>query len=169
MTGIHQARRRGFTLIELLVVVAIIALLISILLPSLAQAREMAKRATCAANLRSIATGTLVYAEGNRGYFPTPLQFSSITGGGPWNTSATYMGYQRWKADGTGVGQAEQSGTQNSGSSMRGYFKLLFGGEKAYLQAKQFTCPSARAINHSSAGTSVELKAAGNAAITQRV
>jgi len=52
---------KGFTLIELLVVVAIIALLISILLPSLARAREQARIGKCLANLRSICQGAYGY------------------------------------------------------------------------------------------------------------
>jgi len=43
---------RGFTLIELLVVIAIIAILAAILFPVFAQAREAARKPTCASNLR---------------------------------------------------------------------------------------------------------------------
>ena len=64
-------RQRGFTLIELLVVVAIIALLISILLPSLAAAREQAKVAKCLANLKSLGLATQQYFLDNNDVFPT--------------------------------------------------------------------------------------------------
>ena len=53
--------RRAFTLIELLVVVAIIALLVSILMPALSKARLLAKRAACATNMRSIALAAGLY------------------------------------------------------------------------------------------------------------
>ena len=53
--------RRAFTLIELLVVVAIIAVLIAILLPSLGRAREKAKSAACLANLKSISLAYVMY------------------------------------------------------------------------------------------------------------
>ncbi|NQU74786.1 MAG: type II secretion system protein, partial [Planctomycetes bacterium] len=54
-------RRCAFTLIELLVVVAIIALLASILLPSLSRARELANRAVCAANLHNVYVSMQMY------------------------------------------------------------------------------------------------------------
>ncbi len=61
---------KGFTLIELLVVVAIIAVLISILLPSLSAARCQAKRTKCASNVHSIGQAiNLCWAE-NKGYGP---------------------------------------------------------------------------------------------------
>ncbi len=93
----RRRNRSGFTLIELLVVVSIIALLISILLPSLAKARELARRAVCATNLNGIGKGFHTYAVDNHDSWPiaapnstmnpnpTPVQYYNMTGkyGGP--------------------------------------------------------------------------------------
>jgi prepilin-type N-terminal cleavage/methylation domain-containing protein/prepilin-type processing-associated H-X9-DG protein len=60
-----QATKRqshGFTLVELLVVIAVIALLVAILMPSLASAREGAKAAACASNLRAFSSAFELYA-----------------------------------------------------------------------------------------------------------
>jgi prepilin-type N-terminal cleavage/methylation domain-containing protein/prepilin-type processing-associated H-X9-DG protein len=61
--------RKGFTLIELLVVVAIIAILAAILFPVFAQAREKARSASCASNLRQLGTAVRMYVQDYDGQY----------------------------------------------------------------------------------------------------
>ncbi|MHB9071213.1 MAG: type II secretion system protein [Sedimentisphaerales bacterium] len=71
---------RGFTLVELLVVISIIALLLSILMPSLSAAREQAKAITCASRLSQTALALDMYAQANNERFPpVAKQFSRET------------------------------------------------------------------------------------------
>ncbi len=65
-----KLRKSGFTLIELLVVVSIIALLVSILLPALNQAREQAKKAVDASQLHTIGISLIMYTGEYNGFFP---------------------------------------------------------------------------------------------------
>jgi prepilin-type N-terminal cleavage/methylation domain-containing protein len=71
---LRSSRRRtarGFTFVELLIVIGIIAVLIGILLPTLARARAQANRAACLSNIRQLGTGILMYCNESDGYFPT--------------------------------------------------------------------------------------------------
>lgn len=83
---------RGFTLIELLVVVAIIALLISILLPSLTQARNQAKTTVCLANLHQLGIVTLNYIDDNKQKLP---YFLGTRGSDNLPTRAPYYQYHQ--------------------------------------------------------------------------
>jgi prepilin-type N-terminal cleavage/methylation domain-containing protein len=93
--------RWGFTLIELLVVVAIIALLVSILLPSLHRAREAAKRSACLANMKAIATTSGVYESNDPNGWGVPAH------AGQFNQDPqdpTFIGAYEWGGK-SGVGR----------------------------------------------------------------
>lgn len=84
-SGVHGFK--AFTLVELLVVIGIIAVLVAILLPSLARARQAALTAACLSNLRQIGLGIQMYANDNRDYYPSTgrgasFKYPEYSGGG---------------------------------------------------------------------------------------
>ncbi len=84
---------RGFSLVELLVVIALIALLLSLLLPALGTARASAKGIRCLANLHSIGHGVLLYCGDNRERFPLSSHTTgSMVDPGAWLQSLESYG-----------------------------------------------------------------------------
>lgn len=100
----------GFTLIELLVVISVIALLLSVLLPSLQKARDKAKGVLCMSNLRQVGQGAILYQQSTKGRFPKnmywappgytgekcPAQGIGLIGGGKFITNCGYENFHHW-------------------------------------------------------------------------
>lgn len=108
-----QKHGRAFTLVELLVVIGIIAILIGILLPALARARESARAVKCAANLRQIGIGIGIYAANFKETYPAAYLYEGMVidrGANKETPEAAVNGYIHWssfiyggKSNGVGI------------------------------------------------------------------
>ncbi len=152
----HPARSRkcGFTLIELLVVMSIIALLVSILLPGLSSARQMAKRAQCMSNLRQVAIAMSGYVIE---YSSFPILLTQSGSGIGWSTW-TYGGWggrnrQYWQAQAGGMWNipTEQRPLSaymllppnaDPGKESRGPDNVWGTADDRYIEMKMFECPN---------------------------
>ena len=74
----YAAAGRGFTLVELLVVVAIIALLVSILLPSLGKAKEQTRMVVCMTNLKGLGVSFFQYTTKNNYWYPMASGYGGV-------------------------------------------------------------------------------------------
>lgn len=76
-SGRERGLAAGFTLIELLVVIAIISILISLTLPALGTARNMARSLKCSAGIRSSVQGLAFWAQNNKDDYPIPSRLDA--------------------------------------------------------------------------------------------
>ncbi len=109
-------RRTAFSLMELLVVIAVMALLLSILLPSLRAVRVLAQRVSCAHNLKQIALGMDMYLEDNNHTYPCAVD--------PVSKNPTYW---LWM-----------------GRGWRGWIKPYVGGDISVRNPSVLLCPQDR-------------------------
>jgi prepilin-type N-terminal cleavage/methylation domain-containing protein/prepilin-type processing-associated H-X9-DG protein len=88
ISGTRRAGSAGFTLIEVLVVIAIIAILASMLLPSLARAKGAARKSACVSNLHQMGLAWRMYLDDHADRFPDRRDLKSSLPGGfkPWTT-----------------------------------------------------------------------------------
>jgi prepilin-type N-terminal cleavage/methylation domain-containing protein len=136
-------RHNGFTLVELLVVVAIIALLISILIPSLMAAKDIAKAVFCKSTLSALNKATLLYVEGNKGFMMVmnPKQNASDPTRGPDEPHNASMAFGSMKdINGDGVREAANPDPATGLSADLRTWGFVYTSTTQY-KAEMFYCP----------------------------
>ncbi len=125
---------RGFTLVELLVVIGIIALLVGILLPALAKARDQANTVVCASNMRQFYQLWTLYADDYHQH-ALPCYYQT---GPPAQSSDAEIDWWQYENLGRELGKAGQPGNSASSTGQQGYML----GDWT-IQASVLRCPSA--------------------------
>ena len=91
VSGSSLRRQCAFTLVELLVVVGIIAILVSIMMPALARARNQAMKVNCMSQMRQIGQAVIMYAQNHKGWLAGP--YGLTYPGGPHDTYGPETGW----------------------------------------------------------------------------
>ncbi|HAU36412.1 MAG TPA: hypothetical protein DCX07_01675 [Phycisphaerales bacterium] len=143
----------GFTLVELLMVIAVISLLVGVLVPSLMQARLLAKRVACGANFRSLGAAAGLYQSDFGEYVPIAWQNLGSEYLNPWKSwRASLLGYTAGfgtfncpsAQDNGGMGELFHSDSEvttldREGTANAGSYGVLY----------QYSRPSYNTVNYS--------------------
>ncbi len=128
-------RHNAFTLVELLVVVAIISLLMSLLIPALNKARDLARTTRCGSNLRTIGQGFSLYVNDFMGWLPpVDAMKSHASSSEPWYFTKDY---QMWHSIGPYLGNPEWGGFTSDGD----FTKTV---RKGRIRGTVWYCPDPR-------------------------
>jgi prepilin-type processing-associated H-X9-DG protein len=137
----HKYNFNFFTLVELLVIIAVIAILVSILLPALKKARSKAYQITCTNNFKNISHATNLYSSDYGGYLIPAYMGSSVQGLGGWyKYTEMYLPYSKTSPNKKGIYFCLSSKLwfESSGSPVSNYaWNANLGSEFMARQPKQ--------------------------------